>query len=117
MKDPVGADELAARKAALIGGFSRSVETTAGLAAGIRALVIAQRPVAELKSRIEALEAVTAQDIQRYAEANLVAARRRVAVAGEARAFAPALEQAIPGVVTVGRDALDLERSDSLSRR
>ena len=117
MKEPVGNDELAARKAALIGGFSRSVETTAGLAAAIRALVIAQRPVGELKSRIEQLEAVTAQDIQRYAADNLVAARRRVAVAGEARTFAPALEQAFPGAVTVGRDALDLERNDGLARR
>ena len=117
MNEPVGNDELAARKAALIGGFSRSVETTAGLAAAIRALVIAQRPVGELKSRIEQLDAVTAQEIQRYAAANLVAARRRVAVAGEARAFAPALEQAMPGVVTVGRDALDLERGDGLARR
>jgi zinc protease len=117
MQEPVGSDELAARKATLVGGFSRSVETTAGLAAAIRALVIAQRPVGELKSRIEQLEAVTAQDIQRYAAANLVAARRRVVVAGEARAFAPALEQAMPGLVTVARDALDLERSDGLARR
>ena len=117
MKEPVGNDELAARKATLIGGFSRSVETTAGLAAAIRALVIAQRPVGELKSRIEQLEAVTAQDIQRYAADNLVAARRRVAVAGEARTFAPALEQALPGAVLVGRDALDLERNDGLARR
>jgi len=117
MKDPVGNEELAARKAALIGGFSRSVETTAGLAAAIRALVIAQRPVGELKSRIEQLEAVTAQDIQKYAAANLGASQRRVAVAGEARAFAPALERAMPGVVTVGRDALDLERGDRLARR
>ena len=117
MNEPVGNDELAARKATLIGGFSRSVETTAGLAAAIRALVIAQRPVGELKSRIEQLEAVTAQDIQRYAADNLVAARRRVAVAGEARTVAPALEQAFPGAVTVGRDALDLERNDGLARR
>ena len=34
MTQPVGADELAARKTTLIGDFSRSVETTAGLADG-----------------------------------------------------------------------------------
>ena len=44
MTQPVGADELAARKTTLIGNFSRSVETTAGLAAAIRALVVANRP-------------------------------------------------------------------------
>jgi len=117
MKEPVGDDELAARKATLIGAFSRSVETSAGLAAAIRSLVAAQRPVGELKTRIEQLEAVTAQDIQRYAAAHLVAAHRRVAVAGEASAFAPALGAATPGVVTVASDALDLERSDGLTRR
>ena len=42
MAQPVGADELAARKTTLIGGFSRSVETTAGLAGAIRALVVAE---------------------------------------------------------------------------
>ncbi len=71
MAQPVGAEELAARKLALIGGFSRSVETTAGLAASIRALVVADRPPAELKSRIEELEGVTAKDIESYAAAHL----------------------------------------------
>ena len=68
---PVGVDELAARKTTLIGGFSRSVETTAGLAAAIRSLVVANRPPAELKERIGQLEAVSADDIERYAAAHL----------------------------------------------
>jgi zinc protease len=117
MAEPVGAEELAARKATLIGGFSRSVETTAGLAVAIRSLVVANRPPAELKTRIEQLEAVTAEDIRRYAAAQLGPARRRIAVAGEANAFAAALKAALPNAVTVGRDALDLERSDGLGRR
>ena len=115
--EPVGADELAARKATLVGGFSRSVETTAGLAVAIRSLVAANRPPAELKTRIEQLEAVTADDIRRYATAHLGSAQRRIAVAGEAGTFGAALKAALPDAVTVGRDALDLERSDGLSRR
>jgi zinc protease len=117
MSEPVGADELAARKLTLIGGFSRSVETTAGLAAAIRALVVANRPPAELKERIGQLQAVGAADIQRYAAAHLGAAKRRLAVAGEASAFGAALKAAQPGLVTVGQDALDLDRVDGLSRR
>jgi len=117
MAQPVGADELAARKTTLIGNFSRSVETTAGLASAIRALVVARRPPAELKSRIGELEAVSAADIERYAASHLGMAHRRVAVAGEASAFAAALQAAQPGLVTIGQDALDLERSDGLSRR
>ena len=46
------------RKLSLIGGFSRSVETTAGLASAIRSLVASERSPAELKTRIAALEAV-----------------------------------------------------------
>jgi len=117
MNEPIPADELAARKLTLIGGFSRSVETTAGLATAIRSLVVANRPPAELKERIGQIEAVTAADIQRYAAAHLGAANRRLAVAGEASAFAAALKASEPGLVTVAQDALDLERSDGLSRR
>jgi len=115
--EPIPGDELAARKLTLIGGFSRSVETTAGLATAIRALVVARRPPAELKERIGQLEAVTAADIQRYAAAHLGAAHRRLAVAGEASAFAAALKTSQPGLVIVAQDALDLDRGDALSRR
>jgi len=117
IKQPVPADELAARKLTLIGGFSRSVETTAGLASAIRALVVANRPPGELKERIGQLEAVTAAEIQRYAAAHLGVAHRRLAVAGEASAFGAALKASEPGLVTIGQDALDLERGDGLSRR
>jgi len=117
MKEPIPADELAARKLALIGGFSRSVETTAGLATAIRTLVVANRSPSELKERIGQLEAVSGADIQRYAAANLGSAHRRLAVAGEASAFGAALKASEPGLVVVGQDALDLERSDGLGRR
>ena len=114
--EPVGADELAARKTTLIGNFSRSVETTAGLASAVRSLVVANRSPAELKTRIESLQAVSSEEIRRYAAAHFGAANRRLAVAGEARSFASALRPMLPGAVTVGQDALDLERQDGLAR-
>jgi zinc protease len=117
MKEPVGADELAARKATLIGGFSRSVETTAGLAAVVRSLVVSNRSPAELKTLIEQLDAVSADDVRRYAAVHLGAGQRRIAVAGEASVFGAALKAELPDVVSVGRDKLDLERSDGLGRR
>jgi zinc protease len=117
MKEPIGADELAARKATLVGGFSRSVETTAGLAAVVRTLVVSNRAPAELKTLIDQLDAVSAEDIRRYAAAHLGASNRRIAVAGEASVFGAALKAELPDVVTVGRDRLDLERVDGLGRR
>jgi len=116
MQAPVPAEELASRKLSLIGGFSRSVETTAGLASAIRSLVASERSPADLKTRIAALEAVGPADVQRYAAAHFGAADRRLAVAGVAERFAGALRVAAPGLVVVGQQQLDLERAEGLKR-
>ena len=72
MTQPVGADELAARKTTLIGNFSRSVETTAGLAAAIRALVVANRPAGRAEDAHRGARGGRAPaDVQRYAAAQL----------------------------------------------
>ena len=57
---PVPADELAARKTTLIGAFSRSVETTAGLAGAVSSLVVIGVAPDDLGKRIDALGAVSA---------------------------------------------------------
>lgn len=111
---PVEADELAARKATVIGDFSRSVETTAGLAAAVKGLIVAGRSPAELRTRIEALAAVSAQDVQRYAAAHLGPGGRRIAVAGNAAQFAPALRAAHPELLVVPSAALDLDSGSGL---
>jgi zinc protease len=111
---PVGDAELAARKATLIGDFSRSVETTAGLGAAVKALIVADRPTGELRTRIEAVAAVSASEVQRFAAVHLGPAQRRVVVAGEAAQFGQALQTARPGIATVPAGALDLERDDRL---
>ena len=94
----------------------RSVETTAGLAAAIRSLVVTGRAPAELKSRMASLEAVSAEDVRRYAAAHLGAAGRRIAVAGVSERFAAALEADAPALVVVRQDDLDLERPAGLKR-
>lgn len=106
---PVGAAELAARKASLIGEFSRGVETTAGLGATVKALIIAGRPLAELSQHIEALSSVGADAVQRYAAEHLGAADRRVVIAGDAASFIEALRAAAPGVSVVPAGRLDLD--------
>jgi len=113
---PVGADELAARKATVIGDFSRSVETTAGLGAAVEALIVAGRPLADLGQRIDALSAVGADAVQRYAAANLGAAGRRVVIAGDAARFAQALKATTPGLSVIAADQLDLDLGSALSR-
>jgi zinc protease len=113
----VGAAELDARKATLIGDYSRSVETTAGLAAAVRALIVAGLPPADLRTRIARLSAVSAADVQRYAAAHLGVAQRRVVVAGDAAGVAGALRAQVPGLVVVPASRLDLDGGSALIAR
>lgn len=94
--EPVPAPELGVRKAALIGGFGRTVETTAGLADETAALALAGLPMTDLTQRIPRLEAVSAEEVQAFAKAHFAPARRRLAVAGVAAEFAEALRRADP---------------------
>ena len=98
---PVPADELAARKATLIGNLSRSVETTAGLAGQVSALVTAGLPPDALRGRIAALSAVDAAAVQRYARQHFGTDQRRAVVAGDATQFEAALRAVVPGLVKV----------------
>ena len=88
---PVEAAELQARKAALIGGFGREVETTAGLAGEVGALALAGLPLADLAQRIARLEAVEAAEVQAFARTHFAAPGRRPAIAGVAAEFRDAL--------------------------
>ena len=117
MKAAVPAEELAARKATLIGGFSRSVETTAGLNDAVAALVVSGRPMAELTRRVDMLSAVGAAEVQAFAANTLGPAGRRIVVAGEAAQFLEALKAQAGNPALVRQDALDLEQADTLSRR
>ena len=98
----------------MICGFSRSVETTAGLAAAIDALVVSGRSPAELKSQIDTLASVRASDVQRYAAAPLGAADRRLAVAGVADRFADGLKAAFPALQVIHAGQLDLDQAGGL---
>ena len=111
---PVGDNELAARKATLIGAISRSVETTAGLASAMKSLIVAGLPSAGLRTRIDVLAVVNAGEVQRFAAANLGALQRRVVVAGDATRIVAALKAAAPMLISVPAAALDLERGDGL---
>ncbi len=113
---PVPEDELAARKATLIGDYSRSLETTQGLGAQVAALVVAGLPTLELTQRIDRLAQVGAADVQRFAASYLERAKRRVVVAGVASEFEAAL-RVLPGhAVVVPLDTLDLESGQAAKR-
>ncbi len=106
----VTADELAARKATLIGTFSRSVETTEGLAQQVAAMVALGLSPAELPRRLGQLSAVSDAQVLQYARSHFAASNRRIAVAGNAGQFESTLKAAVPALVSVKQAQLNLDR-------
>ena len=79
-------------------------------------LVIIGVPPDDLGKRIDALGAVSAADVQRYATTYFAAPKRRVVVAGDVAKFGPAMKTLAPAAPTIPQDALDLENGAGLTR-
>lgn len=114
MVAPVPEAELAARKAALIGTFGRSLETTAGLADALRSLVVAGLPLGELRSRADKMASVTADEVQQFAAVHLTTNGRRVVVAGAVADFGAALSAQAP-ILVLKQDTLNPDRGAGLA--
>ena len=106
---PVPADELTARKATLIGGYGRSLETTAGLAGQVGDLAVHDVDLGEVGRFVERVQAVTPAQIQAYATAHLDAGDMHVVVAGDAAQFADALRAKRPDAKVLQADTLDFD--------
>ncbi|HET6434042.1 pitrilysin family protein [Dyella sp.] len=109
--EPVGADELAARKATLVGSYGRSLETTAGLAGQVGELAVYGVDLADIGRYIERVQAVTPTQIQQYAQAHLGASGRHVVVVGDAGQFGAELLKAHPQGRQLPAKALDLDEA------
>ena len=107
--EPVSATELAARKASLIGGYSRELETTAGLAGHITELVALGVDLDEINRTIASAEAVTAEQVRTYATTHLGLDGVDIVVVGDARQFADALRKNYPDLELIPSSALDLD--------
>ncbi|MBP1474874.1 insulinase family protein [Frateuria sp. MAH-13] len=106
----VAADELAARKATLIGSYGRSLETTAGLAGQLEELATYGVDLAEIGRYVDRVQAVTPTQVQAYAAAHLDPASAHVVVVGDGAQFAEAVHKAHPQAVQLEAAALDLDR-------
>ena len=105
----VNAQELAARKATLIGGYGRSLETTAGLAAQVGDLAVYGVKLDEIGKYIAQVQAVTPKQIEAYAHKHLDANGNKVVVVGDAAQFGDAIRQAHPQAVLLQSTVLDLD--------
>jgi zinc protease len=102
------AAELTPRKAVLIGGFGRALETTGGLVQQVGALALYGLSLDEINRYINNVEGVTAADVQRFASARLAAQGASVVIVGNAKEFLPALQQKYPRVEVIPVTELDL---------
>lgn len=96
---PIPADELAARKSALLGPLTRELETGGGLAGALSERVGMGLALGELGQLLAGIPTVTEAQVQAFAAEVLDAKKARLVVVGDAKQFRPALEKAFGPVV------------------
>lgn len=100
--------ELTPRKAVLIGGFSRNLETVNGLVGQIGSLALYGLGLDEINRYINSVQAITTADIQKFAGTRLDAKTSNIIIVGNAKAFLPELQKKYPNVEVISIDELDL---------
>jgi zinc protease len=105
-------EELSARKATLIGSFSRNLETTEGLAGEVAAQMAGGAPAAAITEQIGKISAVTAAQASAFAKARAAPEQQRIVIAGDARKFGEALRKLKPTAQTVPFKSIDMDAAD-----
>jgi zinc protease len=102
--------ELTARKAVLIGGFGRSIETTSGLAGQISTLALYGLPPERLGTYVADVSNVTPEQARAAAARYFDPARADLVVVGDAQHFYPALRRLRPNAERIAASDLNLDR-------
>jgi zinc protease len=100
--------ELTPRKAVLIGGFSRNLETAGGLVNQVASLALYGMGLDEINRYINNVQAITTADIQKFAGARLDAKTSNIIIVGNAKAFLPELQKKYQNVEVIPVAELDL---------
>lgn len=103
----VAANELTPRKAALIGGFAESLESTAGIVNRIASLALYGLPLSEINQYVSNVQKVTAADVRKFASTNL-GRDVSVVVVGDAKQFVEPLRKQFSDVEVISAADLDL---------
>jgi zinc protease len=106
--EPVAESELTPRKAGLIGGFGRSLETTEGLVGQVASLALYGLKLDEINRYITSVQGVTASQVQQFAGARLGVKDSNIVIVGDAKDFIEPLRKQFPNVEIIKRDDLDL---------
>lgn len=107
---PAPADaELDTRKAVLVGGFGRSIETTDGVADLVGENVVQGLPLSEINRFTGAVEGVTGEAVRQVAVRALAPGAASIVVVGAAREFADELRRTYPTLEVIPADKIDLD--------
>ena len=104
--EEVSETELTPRKAALIGAFAQSLETTAGIVSQVSSLALYGLQLTDVNRYIRGVQNVTAADVRRFASATL-GARMNVVVVGDAKQFVEPLRKQFNDVEVISLADLD----------
>jgi zinc protease len=110
--EPVPAAELDARKAVIIGGFGRSVETTGGLAGQLSALAQFDLPLEKLQTYAADVSAVTAEQVATAAKAYFDPAKAVLIAVGDAQIFWDKLKEKRPNIERLNIDKVNLDSAN-----
>ena len=106
--EPVLDAELVPRKAVLIGGFGRSLETTEGLVNQIASLALYGLSLDEINNYIRNVQGVTAAEIRKFAGTRLGATDAHIVIVGDAKEFLEPLRKQFGTVEVIPLAELDL---------
>ena len=100
--------ELTPRKAVLIGSFSRNLETANGLVGQVASLALHGVSLDEINRYISNVQAIVAEDVQKFAGTRLDAKTSNVIIVGNAKAFLAELQKQHAEVEVIPFAELDL---------
>jgi zinc protease len=100
--------ELLPRKAAVIGGFAFSLETTSGIVNRVATLALYDQPLSDINQYVPRMQAVTAADVRAFAASHLASKDFSVVIAGNAKEFVEPLRAQFEDVEVISQADLDL---------
>jgi zinc protease len=101
--------ELTPRKAVLIGGFGRSLETSGGIVDRIAALALYGLSLEEVNRYISNVQNVTAANIRQFASSTLTGPSASIVIVGDAKQFVEPLRKRFGNVEVISVAELNLE--------
>lgn len=109
---PIPNDEMTPRKATLIGNFARNLETANGLVAQVASLALYGLSLDEINHYISNVQAVTENDVHKFASDKLSAKTANIIIVGNGKMFLDDLRKRFQNVEVIPIAQLDLNNAN-----